>query len=239
MAFIVENGTVPNKYRSWDDMQGGFCWTESRDEAIQYARRKDAELVHAEDIDACFIREIDELGVLPAGPWRAENIGFGWSICLYHIHKCQAALSVSKLNMTEIEEEIFCRVCAAALNRTQPVLTHMRAKHEELIAHLLAANYETVITVQQPRVEFSIASVEEIANNITPIKLLHLLQEFCVANATQWKIGANDHHHPIWGMTAQALSGFVPITEGPDWAFIQPTNRTSLEDLHKKVTHGD
>lgn len=135
MPFVVENGTTPNKYRVWRDYE--WDWTESIDEAIWYARRQDAELLHAEDCDACFIREIDMKG----------------------------------------------RV-------------------------------------------------------VDTVDLLHLFQEFCVANATQWKLGAGDHHHPIWGMVSEAINHRVPITEGVSWAFIQPTNRLSLEELRKKVDHG-
>jgi len=207
---------------------------------VWYGRRADAELVHAEDIDACFIREVDELGLIPGGPWRAENLG-GWHLSCYSDEVCVAALSVAPLQMgTATQDEIFCRVCASALNRARSVHEQMREHHEQLIAHLLARDYTSEVLIQGPdKVELMLEVAQ--ATDVSTIKLLHLLQEFMVANVVKWKMGANDHHHPIYGMVAEVLlaAKMPPITEGPEWAFIQPTNRTSLEDLRKRVDHGN
>ena len=52
-GWIVSNGSE-TKWRSWD--QGGSIWVDSPDKATRYARREDAELVHAEDEDAWCIK---------------------------------------------------------------------------------------------------------------------------------------------------------------------------------------
>lgn len=54
--------------------------------------------------------------------------------------------------------------------------------------------------------------------------LLRLFRQFVSLNATQWVIGAGDHHHPMWEDLAQVIDG-EEATFGPDYAFIQPTNR--------------
>jgi hypothetical protein len=48
-GFIVANAEE-TKFRCWD--QGGSAWTDDREMATRYARREDAEAVHAEDEDA-------------------------------------------------------------------------------------------------------------------------------------------------------------------------------------------
>lgn len=49
MGWIVTNASG-NKFRCWID--GWSNWTDDRDQATRYARRQDAEAVHAEDEDA-------------------------------------------------------------------------------------------------------------------------------------------------------------------------------------------
>lgn len=48
-SWIVGNGDG-TKWRTWAD--GYSCWTDDREQATRYARRQDAEAVHAEDEDA-------------------------------------------------------------------------------------------------------------------------------------------------------------------------------------------
>jgi hypothetical protein len=48
-GWVVTNG-AGDKFRSWNSY--GSCWVDSPAEATFYARRADAELVHAEDLDA-------------------------------------------------------------------------------------------------------------------------------------------------------------------------------------------
>ena len=48
-GWIVANGPG-NRWRTWKD--GFSAWTDDREQATRYARRQDAEAVHAEDDDA-------------------------------------------------------------------------------------------------------------------------------------------------------------------------------------------
>jgi len=52
-GWIVGNGDG-TRWRSWE--QGNPVWTDDREKATRYARRVDAEAVHAEDEDAWFVR---------------------------------------------------------------------------------------------------------------------------------------------------------------------------------------
>ena len=62
-GWIVMNGDG-SRYRTWKD--GWSAWTDNRDEATRYARRKDAEAVHSEDEDAWTIAPFAR--ALPADP---------------------------------------------------------------------------------------------------------------------------------------------------------------------------
>ena len=52
-GWVVSNGNE-TRWRSWD--QGNSIWVDSPEKATRYARREDAELVHAEDEDAWCIK---------------------------------------------------------------------------------------------------------------------------------------------------------------------------------------
>ncbi len=52
-GWIVGNADQ-TRWRRWDST--GIIWTESREDATRYARREDAEMVHAEDEDAYSVR---------------------------------------------------------------------------------------------------------------------------------------------------------------------------------------
>ena len=65
--------------------------------------------------------------------------------------------------------------------------------------------------------------------------LLRLFRQFVTLNATQWKLGSGDHHHPIWASLAEAITT-EEATFGPDWQFIQPENRTPHAILLRAYT---
>ena len=54
--------------------------------------------------------------------------------------------------------------------------------------------------------------------------ILRIFRQFVSLNATQWKMGAGDHHHPMWQWLSERIET-EENTSGPDWAFIQPENR--------------
>lgn len=54
--------------------------------------------------------------------------------------------------------------------------------------------------------------------------VLRIFRQFVCLNATQWAMGAGDHHHPMWGWLSERIEDEENKT-GPDWAFIQPKNR--------------
>lgn len=54
--------------------------------------------------------------------------------------------------------------------------------------------------------------------------VLRIFRQFVCLNATQWAMGAGDHHHPMWEWLSERIETEENKT-GPDWAFIQPTNR--------------
>lgn len=62
-GWVVTNGRVGGgreMFRCWGNEGGGSAWTEKREEATRYARRCDAEEVHAEDEDAWRIVPYDK-----------------------------------------------------------------------------------------------------------------------------------------------------------------------------------
>jgi hypothetical protein len=67
-GWIVLSGDG-KRYRAWAD--GWSAWTDDRENATRYARRKDAEAVHAEDEDAWFIQPYASLPQL-----LADRAGF-------------------------------------------------------------------------------------------------------------------------------------------------------------------
>lgn len=228
MAFIVENGSYPNKYRTYDPTHCVYTWTESIDDAIHYARRKDAELLHMEDEDACFIREIDAQGALmPKGPYAVMKNKY----LVRGTNIIEAMVDLGPLAQNDDDLLTIAAVCAAALNSVHLPIEQMRREHDKLIARIIESMVS--VTVTGAPVEITLTPPAKPTGD----ELLHLFQEFCVSNATQWKMGAGDHHHPIWEMVADICGRRPPITEGPEWAFIQPMNRKSLEDLKKKVDH--
>lgn len=54
--------------------------------------------------------------------------------------------------------------------------------------------------------------------------VLRIFRQFVSLNATQWAMGAGDHHHPMWEWLSERIET-EDNTSGPDWAFIQPMNR--------------
>lgn len=54
--------------------------------------------------------------------------------------------------------------------------------------------------------------------------VLRIFRQFVSLNVTQWRMGAGDHHHPMWGWLSERIES-EENTQGPDWAFIQPENR--------------
>lgn len=216
MPFIVTNGN-DTKFRGWGET--GPIWVDNIEDAVQYARRKDAERVHAEDEDAWHIREHYEGVLTLAGatyrPLLVEN---GWHLARYAGYKIDALVDFEQLGLGESQNRIAATICAAALNRSNVHLGGLREHVEKVLAEM----------VERFAGPFPLA-VSNPSNST--LDALHLLQEFCIKNATQWKLGAGDHHHPIWAMVSESLNGRTPITEGPQWPFIQPENRLTLTEI--------
>jgi hypothetical protein len=61
--------------------------------------------------------------------------------------------------------------------------------------------------------------------------VLWLFFNFIQRNVTQWKMGAGDHHHPIWELVACELRGARDITSGAQYVFLEGTNRSRIEEL--------
>lgn len=79
-----------------------------------------------------------------------------------------------------------------------------------------------------------------LSNDIDNLRnTLNLFREFVIKNTTQWKMGAGVHHHPMWAMVAEALGEVPDIRSGPEWMFIQPTNRKTLGELEKAAVKDD
>lgn len=244
MPFVIENGSEPTKYRGWDAM--GPTWVDDISKAIWYARRTDAESQHAEDDDAWFVREIDTLGdLVPKGPFKAEKLsthasgraewatGKGWAVVYYDPFTHEAVFAIKMPNSPEPDAEWMARTCALSLNQAEPVRKALLANHTNMVNRMLAGLTEvsTQPPVHDPIDVIVSDMVEQIANNLTPTEVLHLYHEFVTANVLHWKIYAGVPAHPMWGLIAQVLDGKGPITEGPDWAFIQAKNRVSIATL--------
>lgn len=56
MSWVVANAQEPTRYRTVQ--QGMPAWTDNTDDALQFARRRDAELWAEEDEDAWRVLEI-------------------------------------------------------------------------------------------------------------------------------------------------------------------------------------
>lgn len=66
----------------------------------------------------------------------------------------------------------------------------------------------------------------------TPTEVLSLFREFVIKNASQWRMGAGDHHHPMWSLVSGHLEDeSASYQGGPYYQFLQPENRKSLQDL--------
>lgn len=236
MPFIIENGSEPTRYRGWDNE--GPHWVDNPNDAIQYARRKDAESQHAEDEDACFIREVDADGeLIPNGPYGVMQFGGGSSWSVFRSSGDGDGRIIELLEIADAvpdsERELVALICAAALNRALPQIKKMRERHNEMLAKLFEQFAAGGQVTAELHAQGAVQAVvyEMTATNLTTVEVLHLFSEFVHRNATQWRSGGGDHHHPIWGLVATILDGKLPITEGVDWAFIQPENRLSIEVL--------
>lgn len=63
---------------------------------------------------------------------------------------------------------------------------------------------------------------------------LKLFRAFVLQNVTSWN-GGGTHHHPMWGMVAEALGDAPDVKSGPEYHFIQPDNREPLDSLREIV----
>jgi hypothetical protein len=54
--------------------------------------------------------------------------------------------------------------------------------------------------------------------------VLRIFRQFVIINATQWRQGAGDPAHPMWEWLVERIEKEA-ATQGPDWAFVQPSNR--------------
>lgn len=235
MPFIVEHSTKP-LYRGWNSE--GPTWECGIADAIQYHRRKDAEAVHAEDLDAGFIREVEDGEIVPRGPFQVMGSGGpeGWA--LVRIDEQQRhILMLMTMNegfATADEAEVAARICANALNRALPIITRMQKQHDAFIAKLMRQVDSGAVmldTTAPDKVELTVHNIVQEIVSDDPAEVLRLFYEFVSRNVTQWKLGAGVAAHPIWAMTAQIIGNAVPITEGAEWAFIQPENRQTLDAL--------
>jgi hypothetical protein len=68
----------------------------------------------------------------------------------------------------------------------------------------------------------------------TPADVLRLFRAFVLRNVTQWKMGAGDHHHPIWEHLAVNIEGDDP-TSGPEYEYLEPLNRERLSVLKMRA----
>jgi hypothetical protein len=75
---------------------------------------------------------------------------------------------------------------------------------------------------------------ESIDRGAKAITALRLFREFVIRNATQWRVGAGNHHHPMWAMLADILPS-DDIRSGPEWRFIQPANDRTLSEIQMDV----
>jgi hypothetical protein len=89
------------------------------------------------------------------------------------------------------------------------------APHAGFAGETVQLRGTTPITPIPPTLPVDRRSVED---------LLRMFRAFVTRNATQWVMGAGDHHHPMWTDIAIAITQ-EDATFGPDWAFIQPLNR--------------
>lgn len=129
MPFIVEH-SIDNVWRGWNEY--GPSWVRDPKEAIQYARRIDAERVHAEDLDAGFIREVSADGeLIPRGPFGVMQVDGGarWAVIRTDGETGQVlALLTIKEGFSEQEAELAAMICATALNQMLPKFEAMRRK---------------------------------------------------------------------------------------------------------------
>lgn len=72
MSWIVGNGNH-DRWRSWSSC--GPIWVDTKEAATRYARREDAELVHAEDEDAWSVVEFPRDGLSVITGERERQIG--------------------------------------------------------------------------------------------------------------------------------------------------------------------
>lgn len=61
-------------------------------------------------------------------------------------------------------------------------------------------------------------------------RVLRLFRDFAIHGTGQWKMGAGDHHHPMWEMVSLALGDDNDLhPTQAEWSFIYPENREPLK----------
>lgn len=235
MPFIIEHSTKP-LYRGWNSE--GPTWETDIADAIQYHRRTDADAVHAEDLDAGYIREVEDGEIVPEGPFQVMKVqgAAGWALARIDEQQKHVLmlLTMNEGFVNADEAEVAARICANALNRAMPIIIRMQKQHDAFIASLMRqVDSGAVIldTTAPDKVELTVHNIVQEIVSDDPAEVLRLFYEFVAHNVTQWKLGAGVPSHPIWAMTAKAMGNAVPITEGAEWAFIQPENRQTLDAL--------
>lgn len=237
MPYVVTNGEKEGSdkfgYRSW----GGFGpeWTSNVFDAVWYVRRKDADCVHAEDEDACFIREITEQGLLVAkraktgGPrFTVEEKDGNWCVMDTHTRHKFIEMNLRSVPADDMDEALVMSVCALALNQTLVKIDEMRKEHSALMMALLASSTTEHQDRQDPKLE-GVNGASDWAAYV-----LLIFRAFVSNNAKVWALGANDHHHPMYELMAEALDKRAINSrklETAEWQFIQATNRQSLTKL--------
>lgn len=230
LAYVISNAD-DDKWRFWrtdpvppesdTDDHGIFCgpdWTSDINQACHFARREDAETWAHDDEDACFIRRriiaaggatLEELQVMQ----KASDIDIDW--------RARAAKELCRRTdrVLGAPPEIWRVGDLLPLIRELAVFVSLFVPAADKPGDQLPAPEDASMAVIPPQTT-RMMPVSHLSDN----DLLRLFRAFVNRNATQWVLGAGDHHHPMWGELAEAIEGVEP-TSGPEWAFIQPLNR--------------
>jgi hypothetical protein len=222
MAFVIANG-AGDRWRFWRndpvEVQPGMWnsgpdWTDDINKALHFSRRSDAESFCEDDEDAWFIqpRAIVEEDQAAADLDMARRANAARELCLRAQRVIQAPADVFTVGdimplLTEM---------AGFINFFAPVRVKPRKIEVE------AEKSSEPSEVETPHCK--------LVDKLSPAEVLLLFRAFVTLNATQWKLGAGDHHHPMWEHVAVNVEGIEP-TSGPKWEYIQPRNRLPLVEL--------
>jgi len=219
VKWVVTN-SEGDKFGIWD---GGPTWSKNIDQALKFADRESAEKYCADDEDAWRVVAIPDHTPLT----DAQRKTAADAIAEYVAESIKTMPKELRRVADTFPDNHWDRnVLMFMADLVDPPVNRVLNSREQ-IAEAIADVADAVLTLSIPEDGPKMVLVDD----TDPVMVLQLFREFVTRNATQWVMGAGDHHHPMWELVATAIengSEILPeadLHRGTAYAFIQPTNR--------------